>query len=43
MINQGKMQEAADELLKWCHAAGKEYDGLLARRKAERELFLMSN
>lgn len=31
---------AADEFLYWIKAGGKPMDGLLTRRKAERELFL---
>lgn len=39
-LNQGKMQDAAAEFVKWCHAGGKVSPGLLARRIAEKELFL---
>lgn len=42
-INQNRMPEAAEEFLRWTHADGKELPGLVARRKAERELFLKEN
>lgn len=40
LINQGDMKVAADEFLKWTHAAGKVMAGLVTRRAAEREVFL---
>lgn len=39
-LNTGDVKGAADEFLKWTYAKGKKSDGLLRRRKAERELFL---
>ena len=39
-LNQGKYEEAADQLLRWCRAGGKKMAGLLRRRYAERDLFL---
>lgn len=39
-LNQGKYQEAADELLRWDKAKGKSFLGLARRRRAERSLFL---
>jgi len=39
-INAGKLEEAANEFLKWDKADGKKLAGLTRRRKAERELFL---
>lgn len=39
-INSGSIQQAADEFLKWDHVGKTEIAGLLARRRAERELFL---
>lgn len=39
-LNAGKPDAAADEFLKWCKAGGKDNQGLLNRRKSERELFL---
>ena len=41
LLNSGRLRRgAADELLRWDHAGGVEWPGLLARRKAERRLFL---
>lgn len=40
LLNQGRYQEAANEFLKWNHAAGREMDGLTSRRRDEREWFL---
>lgn len=40
LINQNNPTAAADEFLKWVHAGGKVLQGLVNRRKAERELFL---
>ena len=39
-LNSGDYKGAADEFLKWNKAAGKVMNGLVARRAAERELFL---
>jgi lysozyme len=40
LVNQGKMDEAADEFPKWVHANGKVLPGLVTRRGAERDLWL---
>lgn len=40
LLNAGDETGAAKEFLKWKHAGGKELPGLVARRKAESELFL---
>lgn len=39
-VNQGKMERAAREFLKWDHAGRKRLTGLTRRRKAESQLFL---
>lgn len=39
-LNAGDYKGAADEFPKWNKAAGKVMNGLVARRTAERELFL---
>ncbi|HEM7577668.1 TPA: lysozyme [Serratia marcescens] len=39
-LNAGDTQGAADEFGKWVNAGGKRLDGLVARRAAEREMFL---
>lgn len=39
-LNAGDYNGAADELLRWIHAGGKSLPGLVARREAERTLFL---
>lgn len=39
-LDEGDMDKAADEFLKWDHAGGHKVDGLTRRRKAERDLFL---
>ncbi len=39
-LNSGDMQAAADQFLKWDHAAGVVLKGLTRRRQAERALFL---
>ena len=39
MINNGNMDGAANEFLKWDHADGKVLAGLTARRQAEKALF----
>lgn len=40
LLNQGKYQEAANQFDKWTFANGKKLEGLVSRRKAEKELFL---
>lgn len=40
LLNEGRKAEAAAELPKWKHAAGRVTPGLVRRRLAERELFL---
>lgn len=40
LFNDGNIQGAAAEFLKWDHVDGKEVFGLLTRRRAERALFL---
>jgi lysozyme len=40
MLNHGLFDEAAEQFLKWTRAGGKILPGLVARRAAERELFL---
>ncbi|HIT96780.1 MAG TPA: lysozyme [Candidatus Aphodousia faecavium] len=40
LINTGRIQEAADQFLRWNKSGGKVLDGLTRRREAERELFL---
>ena len=39
-LNAGKYDEAAQQLLEWDHAGGKEVEGLKARREAEFQLWL---
>lgn len=39
-LNQGDYKGAAEELDKWVYAGGVKLDGLVARRAAEKELFL---
>ncbi len=39
-VNQGKMEKASKEFLKWDKAGGKKLAGLTKRRKAEAQLFL---
>lgn len=39
-LNVGDYQGAANEFDKWVYAAGKKLNGLIARRAAEKELFL---
>lgn len=39
-LNAGAYQNAADEFLVWDKTNGEQNEGLLRRRKAERELFL---
>ncbi len=40
-LNSGDRQGAADQFLKWDHAAGIQVAGLTRRRQAERALFLL--
>lgn len=40
LINQGQMDLAASEFVKWDHVKGREVAGLRARRLAERSLFV---
>lgn len=39
-LNDGDKQGAADQFGRWVNASGKRPDGLVARRAAEREMFL---
>lgn len=39
-INKNQLLPAADQFFQWCHAGGKSVPGLIARRRAERDLFL---
>ncbi len=39
-LNEGNYKAAADEFLRWTKSKGKELPGLVARRKAERAMFL---
>ena len=39
-LNDGDKQGAADQFGRWVNAGGKRLDGLVARRAAEREMFL---
>lgn len=39
-LDDGNMDKAADEILKWDHTGGHQVAGLTRRRQAERELFL---
>lgn len=40
LLNQGQMEKAAEQFLRWNKAGGKELAGLTRRREAERALFL---
>jgi lysozyme len=40
LLNAGDRAGAADELLRWSRAGGRVLEGLLRRRRAERDLFL---
>jgi lysozyme len=42
-LRAGDSQAAADQLPRWVKAGGKTLPGLVARRKAERELFLLAD
>ncbi len=39
-LNQGEYQAASLQFSRWCHAGGAILPGLVARRSAEREMFL---
>ena len=39
-INEGRYEEAADELLRWVYCNGRRLRGLVFRRTDERALFL---
>ena len=39
LLNNGDYVGAAHEFTRWCHAGGREIDGLLHRRIAEQQLF----
>lgn len=41
LINVGQFSAASEEFKKWVRGGGKVLPGLVTRRKAERELFLM--
>jgi lysozyme len=40
LVNTGHAPQAADEFLKWTHAGGRVFPGLVTRRTAERAYFL---
>lgn len=40
LLNQGLLDKAAEEFIKWDHVNGKEIPGLRSRRLAERALFV---
>jgi lysozyme len=40
MVNQGNIQGAADQFLRWTYVGKKQVPGLLKRRMDERNLFL---
>lgn len=40
LFNEGEVQQAADAFLSWDHAGGRVMQGLLNRRKDERNVFL---
>jgi lysozyme len=40
VLNQGKYEQVPAQLMRWVHAGGKEWAGLVRRRKAEGALFL---
>lgn len=41
LLNRHKYAEAADQFPRWVFAGGKRLEGLVSRRNAERDLFLM--
>lgn len=40
LVNAGRINEAADQFVRWARAGGQIVQGLLRRREAERDLFL---
>lgn len=40
VLNQGKYEQVPAQLMRWVHAGGKEWPGLVRRRKAEGALFM---
>jgi len=42
LLNAGDYQAAADQFPRWCHAGNQVLPGLVARRAAERAMFLES-
>jgi lysozyme len=40
VLNQGKYEQVPAQLMRWVHAGGVEYAGLVRRRKAEGALFM---
>ena len=40
VLNQGKYDQVPAQLMRWVHAGGKEWPGLVRRRKAEGALFM---
>lgn len=42
LLNQGDLGGAAEQFSRWTHADGQELPGLVARRQAERALFLLN-
>jgi lysozyme len=40
VLNQGKYEQVPAQLMRWVHAGGKEWAGLVRRRKAEGALFM---
>ncbi|MFC6277299.1 lysozyme [Psittacicella hinzii] len=39
LINENKLEQAATQFDRWTYASGKQLNGLINRRKTERELF----
>jgi lysozyme len=40
LLNKGRYHQAADQFYRWTKADGQDLPGLVARRAAERKLFL---
>jgi lysozyme len=40
LLNQGKYEQVPAQLMRWCNAGGKRYEGLARRRAAEGALFM---
>jgi lysozyme len=40
LLNQGKYEQVPAQLMRWTHAGGTEYPGLVTRRRAEGALFM---